>query len=191
MRRTTVKRDSCASREQARCHAAIRPLDESGAIRSRQPCQQIAWTRARKTRTIPAMGDLENNKALIRAHFDAIWSGDDDAIRAQLSDDFVDHAGQPGAPKGLAGVVEWARGMRAVFPDLKVTIEQAVAEGDRVAVFCTWRGTHRAPFLGVAATQRAITFTGMVFWRIANRKIVERWATLDIGSLMRQLQAGS
>jgi steroid delta-isomerase-like uncharacterized protein len=135
------------------------------------------------------MGVLEDNKALIRAHFDAIWSGDDAALRAQLGAGFIDHAAQPGSPKGIDAVIEMARGMRAVFPDMSVTIDQSVAEGDRVAVYATWRGTHRAPFLGVAATNKTISFTGMVFWRIVDGKIVGRWATLDLASVMRQLQS--
>lgn len=134
------------------------------------------------------MDDIENNKALVRAHLGAIWAGDDSAIRAQLAADFVDHAAPPGAPRGIAGVIEMAAGMRATFPDMRVTIEQSVAEGDRVATYATWRGTQKAPFLGVAASHKTITFTGMVFWRIGSGKIVERWATLDTASIMRQLE---
>jgi len=135
------------------------------------------------------MGVLEDNKALIRAHFDAIWSGDEGALRQQLGAEFVDHAAPPGAPRGIDAVIEMARGMRATFPDMTVTIEQSLAEGDRVAVHCAWRGTHEAPFLGIAASHKQITFTGMVFWQVLNHKIVGRRATLDLAAVMRQLQS--
>ena len=135
------------------------------------------------------MSVVEQNKALIRAHFDAIWSGNDAALREQLAEDFVDHTAPPGMPKGPGAVIEWASGMRAVFPDMKVVIEQIVAEGDRVAVYGSWAATHSGPFQGIPATHKAIRFTGMVFWRAANGKIAERWGLLDMPSVMRQLQA--
>ncbi len=79
--------------------------------------------------------------------------------------------------------------MRAVFPDMEVTIDRAVAEGELVAVHATWRGTQKAPFQGIPATHKAISFTGMVLWRIVDGKIAERWANLDLASAMRQLQS--
>lgn len=135
------------------------------------------------------MPDLAANKALVRSHFDAIWSGDDDAIRAQLAEGFVDHSATPGMASGAGGVTEGARRMRAVFPDMTVTIDHAVAEGELVAVNATWRGTQRGPFQGIAATNRSVTFTGMVLWRIVEGRLAERWAQVDLASAMRQLQA--
>ena len=132
---------------------------------------------------------LDGNKALVVSLFDAIWSGDEPAIRALLAEEFEDFSGPPGAPKGAGPTIDWARGMRAVFPDMKVTIEQAVAEADLVAVHATWRGTHEATFLGIAPTHRRISFTGMVFWRVSGGRISGRWATLDMASVLRQLQA--
>ncbi len=135
------------------------------------------------------MADLDANKALIAAHFEAIWTGDDAAIRAQLADGFFDHAAPPGTPQSTAAVIEWARPMRAVFPDMKVTIDQAVAEGELVAVHATWRGTQKGVFHGIPPTGRTISFTGMVFWRIVEGKIAGRWAHIDFASAIRQLKS--
>ena len=137
------------------------------------------------------MTEQAGNKALVRAHFDAIWGGDDEAIRRQLADGFVDHAGTPGVGEGKDGVVEWARRMRAVFPDMTVTIDRAVAEGEMVAIHATWRGTQQGPFMGLAPSHRAITFSGMVFWRITGGQIAERWAHLDMATAMKQMQGAS
>jgi predicted ester cyclase len=77
------------------------------------------------------------------------------------------------------------------FPDLRVKIEDIVAEGDLVAVRARWIGTHRGvlPMIPVPVTNRAFTLKGMVFWRIRDGKIVERWATMDRLGLQQQLTA--
>ncbi|HVZ70217.1 MAG TPA: ester cyclase [Rhizomicrobium sp.] len=133
------------------------------------------------------MGAAENKK-LILAHYDAIWSGDEDALREQVADDFTDHATPPGTPPGVETVIAWGRVLRSAFPDMKVTMNHCAAEGDIVACHATWRGTHKGTFQGIAATGRPVEFSGMVFWRVNNGKIAERWAYLDNAQMMKQLQ---
>jgi steroid delta-isomerase-like uncharacterized protein len=129
---------------------------------------------------------LAANKALVRAHYDAVTNGfDPDAIRAQVTDDFYDHAAQ--AVLGPDGTIAHARGLHAAFSPFGATIDDIVADGDRVAARVTWRGVHSGPFRGLAPTNRQFSFTGMTFWRIADGRIAERWAEVDIASLMRQL----
>jgi len=79
--------------------------------------------------------------------------------------------------------------LHTAFPDLRVEIEDIVAEGDRVAVRARWTGTHRGPLpmMPFPATNRVFAFTGMVFWRIRDGEIVERWATIDGLGLQHQL----
>jgi steroid delta-isomerase-like uncharacterized protein len=79
--------------------------------------------------------------------------------------------------------------MRAAFPDMQVTVADAVAEGDRVAVRAVWRGTHEGPFQGLAATGWTVTFEGMVLWRLKNGRLAERWAAIDLAAVFRQLQS--
>ena len=62
-----------------------------------------------------------------------------------------------------------------------------VAAGDKVVVRNTWRGTHRGRFRGIAATGKEMRIEGIVIWGVENRKVAERWATIDYLSLMRQL----
>ena len=64
---------------------------------------------------------------------------------------------------GIELVLGYSRVFHESFPDMKVIVNTSVAEGDRVAVHATWRGTHKATFQGVPATNKVITFEGMVF----------------------------
>jgi len=133
------------------------------------------------------MNQSEANKALIREHYDATTNAfKPAAIDRQVAADFVDHSNPEIV--GPDGVKAHIKALRAAFPDLSVTIEDIVAEGDLVAVRGTWRGTHQGEFRGVPAIGRRIEFGGMVFWRIGSGQIRERWGLIDTPTLMRQLQ---
>ena len=75
------------------------------------------------------------------------------------------------------------------FPDLKWTVEDMIADGDTVAVRYTMTGTHRGTFAGVAPTGKAVTAQSMAFYRLADGKIVEERAQLDMLSLLQQMGA--
>jgi steroid delta-isomerase-like uncharacterized protein len=126
-----------------------------------------------------------HNKALIRAHYDAVinWF-DPDAIRAQVADEYFDH--QSGRAMSANEVICHAMALHDAFADLSVTLDDMIAEGDRVAVRATWRGVHARPFRGLAPTGKRFSFTGMVFWRVRDGKIAERWAEIDFGALAAQ-----
>lgn len=135
------------------------------------------------------INDSERNKNLIRAHYEATVNRfDPAAIDEQVGDDFFDHAA--GMVLGPEGVKRHIQGMRAVFPDLHVTLEDLVAEGDRVAVRARWQGTHSTDFRGIPASRKRVEFSGMVFWHISDGKIKERWACVDlIGPLKEASEA--
>jgi steroid delta-isomerase-like uncharacterized protein len=136
------------------------------------------------------MTDLVRHKQLVEEHYAAFWSdASDETLAAQVAPDFVDHATPPGTPPGPGPVLAWRKAMRTAFPDMQVTVADAVAEGDRVAVRAIWRGTHRGPFQGLAPTGRTVTFEGMVFWRVKNGRLAERWATIDLAPVLRELQS--
>ncbi|HYW04415.1 MAG TPA: ester cyclase [Gammaproteobacteria bacterium] len=133
------------------------------------------------------MTSPEANRQLIEEHYAAVWSGDETAVRRQVAADFVDHAMPDGTPPGPEAVLELSRTLRSGFPDMQVTVLQAVAEGDRVAVHARWSGTHQGRFRGLDPTGRRVGMEGMVFWRVADGCIAERWAVLDTESLQRRL----
>jgi len=131
---------------------------------------------------------IETNKALVREHYQSFFENDAAAIQRQISPEFVDHDAPPALGQGPESVLKWRAMVDRSFPDLRVVLDDVVAEGDRVAVRATWHGTHRGEFMGIPATQRAVKFSGMVIFRVAGGQIVERWATLDRLELTKQLQ---
>ena len=133
------------------------------------------------------MNQTEANKALIRAHYESAANAyRPSVIDRQVAADFVDHACPDLA--GPEGVKAQTRALRAAFPDLSVTIEDLLAEGDLVAVRGTWRGTHQGSFRGVPPIGRRIEVPCMAFWRIAGGQIRESWSLIDLPALLRQLQ---
>lgn len=133
------------------------------------------------------MNQTEANKALIRAHYDSTANAyKPSVIDRQVAADFVDHASPD--LRGPEGVKAQARALRAAFPDLSMTIEDLVAEGDMVAVRGTWRGTHQGNFRGLPPIGRRIELCCVGFWRVAGGQIRESWTLIDFPTLMRQLQ---
>jgi steroid delta-isomerase-like uncharacterized protein len=127
----------------------------------------------------------EANKELVRRHYEDIVNLNNlDAAEEQMAEDFIDHGARPGlASRGPEAARQAMAALHAVIPDARITLDEVIAEGDLVAVRATWRGTHKGPFAGSAPSGKPVTITGMVFWRIADGKLVERWATLDLSPL--------
>jgi steroid delta-isomerase-like uncharacterized protein len=131
---------------------------------------------------------LEDNKAIVRAHVAALFNqhrvAQTDEFFAQ---DYLDHAPLPGQAPGLAGAKQkWMSYLTAV-PDLRATIEDMVAEGDKVAVRWTVQGTHRGELLGIPPTGKHVRFSGISIYRLAVGKIAEQWEQWDRLPLLQQL----
>ena len=94
---------------------------------------------------------------------------------------------QFGLSPDLAGFKNDIAGLRRAFPDLHLTIEDAVADGDKVWMRCTARGTHRGAFMGLPPTGRTYTITVIDICRFADGRIVEHWGVPDRFALMQQL----
>jgi predicted ester cyclase len=77
--------------------------------------------------------------------------------------------------------------LRGAFPDLRFTLEDLVAEGDRVAARYYWEGTQEGEFMGYRPTGQAVRVGGMDFYRLRDGKIVEHWDRVDELGLLRQL----
>ena len=103
--------------------------------------------------------------------------------------DVVDHNPQPGQEPGRDGEKQVIALYHAVFPDLHLTLEDIVAYEDRAAVRWTAAGTHDGDQLGVPAAHRQVRLTGIDIIRVADGRIVERWAAVDTPGLLRQLDA--
>ena len=115
---------------------------------------------------------LEAMKIFVRNHFeDFVNRKKTDVALVNLSEDFLDHDEPGGVAVGAQAAKTMMDHVLQNWPDLHVTVDDILAEGDRVMVRNTWRATD-------GATRRKIEFHGFVLWRFANRKIVERWATI-------------
>ena len=134
----------------------------------------------------------EENKAVIRRVFDEVWNrGDLDRIADLFAPDFVRHGATPGRPAGLAGEKNHRAAFRAAFPDLVITADDVVAEGDRVAVRYSWRGTYHGTWPGVAATGVPVRMTGIAIHQVVAGKVKALWVVGDELGLLRQLGAVS
>ena len=101
-----------------------------------------------------------DNKALVRRLWEGlVGAGDHGLADELLAPDYTVHfAGNP--PMDRDGFLQFLGGLRTAFPDLAVTVEDQLAEGDWVAVRWTWRGTQRGPFMGLPATGGSVTAPG-------------------------------
>ena len=133
----------------------------------------------------------KQNKTLARRWFEDLFSrGNLDVANEILSAEFVDHLTHEDE-RGLEELKHYVGIYRSAFPDIQDTVEDIVAEGDKVVV--RWRsgGTHQGEFMGVAPTGRHVRFSGMRLFRIAKNKIVESWVNIDERGLQEQLGAVS
>ena len=112
-------------------------------------------------------------KERVRHHFEVFVNQKNIAIADEtLAPDFLDHDGPGGKPADREADKAMMRGMHARYPDLHVTIEDMIAEADKVVCRNLWRATD-------PATGSKLSFKGIVIWRFANGKLVERWASIE------------
>ena len=103
--------------------------------------------------------------------------------------DFLNHNAIPGTAADLGGYKDSFRVLLAAFPDLRITIEDLISEGDKLAARVTLRATHMGDLMGISPTGKQITVTAIAIVRISGGKIAERWEQLDMLGLMQQLGA--
>lgn len=119
----------------------------------------------------------DDNKALIRRLFEEVFpAGDPAALRDLVSTDIIDHDPMPGQPAGVEGIEYVMSTLHTAQPDLQFTVDDLVAEADRVAIRWTLRGTSTGPMLGQPPSGQPVQQTAIVIFRIADGKIAERWA---------------
>jgi steroid delta-isomerase-like uncharacterized protein len=99
----------------------------------------------------------------------------------------VDHSAPAGAPGGIGGARQFAGMFLTAFPDVSFTVEDLIAEGDKVVACLTTSGTHQGVFLGIPPTGKHVMVTGIEIFRIAGGKIVEHWNNYDDLGLFQQL----
>jgi predicted ester cyclase len=114
---------------------------------------------------------LEQMKTIVRDHFENfVNQRNAGVIRKNMTPDFYDHDGPGGKPTGVEGDEQMMVNMYKAMPDLHLTIEEMIAEGDKVVCRNIWRWTNESG--------KQLQFHGFVLWRFEGDRIAERWATV-------------
>lgn len=132
---------------------------------------------------------IEENKYLVRRFYETIAKDKDlSKITDYVAENAIDHNQFiPGQSQGSEGTKQAYSTVFKAFPDLQVTVEDQIAEGDKVVSRLTMSGTHKGEFMGIPPTGKRGTAKLIDIVRIAEGKVVERWGIMDQTDLMRQL----
>lgn len=130
--------------------------------------------------------ERDNERLVRRLVEEVINRGETDLLPALVAPDHIGHdpLGDHYGPEGMRIVIAE---LRAAFPDLRMTIEDVIATGDRVARRFTLQGTHHGPYLGLPATGRAVMATGIAIDRVVGGCLAESWVTIDALDFLRQV----
>ncbi len=134
----------------------------------------------------------EANKMLVRRWFKEVWNeGREDTIDELFAAHGVGYGlgDTDVALRGPAEFKPFVRNLRGALPDMRITIDDMLAEGDKVTVRITIEGTHKGGSLGFAPSGRRVRIAGLVIVRIANGQLVEGWNSWDQLGLLRQIGA--
>ena len=128
---------------------------------------------------------IEENKRIAIAVFPAAWNhGDFSPAEKYVHPDIVDHFDNS---RGIEAFKDVIKTFRSAFPDLQLTVINEIAEGDKVVHHWTMTATHKGEFQGIPPTGKKLTWTGITIVRIADDKIVERRANVDVLSILQQI----
>jgi len=131
---------------------------------------------------------IAENKAIIHRYYEEVWNRCSLAAAKELiAPDIAFRGSLNVTTRGLEGFKEYVALVRTAFPDLHNTIEDLLAEGDKVVARLTYRGTHLGKLFGLAPTGKRVTCTGIAIFRIGGGKIVEGWVNGDTLGLPQQL----
>jgi len=134
----------------------------------------------------------DENKAVVQRWFSDVVSRGDmqslDEICAVCHPQFEMVRGvvEP-APQGINGLKGLIASLRTAFPDLSATVDEQVAEGDKVVSRVTMSGTHEGEFMGVPATGKSFTIPGVSIWEVIDGQLISEWVSWDSMSMMQQL----
>lgn len=122
--------------------------------------------------------------------FEEVWNNQNEAAVDEMFAE--DGIGYGLGSENIVGPEQFKvfhRAFVSAYPDLRVTVEDTVVEGDKIATRCRVTGTHRGAGIGVAATDQPVDFTGMVIVRVQDGKIVEAWNEFNFMAMYQQVGA--
>ena len=128
--------------------------------------------------------------AFVRRWFEEVWNKKrPEAVDEMLAEDGVGYGLPGGEIRGPAAFKEYQKALVSAYPDLRVTVEDTIVEGDRVAARCRVTGVHQGEGLGIAATNQPVDFTGMLMLTVKDGKIVEAWNEFNFMDMYQQVGA--
>jgi steroid delta-isomerase-like uncharacterized protein len=126
-----------------------------------------------------------------RRFIEAFAAGDTDALAEIVTEDVYDHNRRFGVPQGRQPLLDAVKAFKSALPDLEITIDQELAEGDLVANTGFMSGTHEGDFMGIPPTNNRVVFAWMDMHRVKDGKIVESWHVEDGAAMLAQMGAMS
>jgi predicted ester cyclase len=125
--------------------------------------------------------------ALLDRYSAAVNAHDTSSFVEIFTETYLQRSGRN--PPGLAAHIESARRLYAALPDLHLVVEDRIFGGDKIVARCSYTGTQRGTFLGIAPTGREIEFGTIDIWRVEGGKLAEHWDQVDFAGILRQLRA--
>lgn len=132
---------------------------------------------------------LEKNKSIVkRFNYEVIQGKNEQAFNEIVHAQFVNHSVPAGAGNaGKEGVLQFLQLMWQVFPDLQVTINMQIAEGDLVMTYKTFQGTHKGTYMGIEPTNKSVSFSTIDIIRLKDEQAIEHWSIRDNSALWQQI----
>ena len=134
------------------------------------------------------MSENENKKLLRRYYEEVLTKGRLDVLESIAQPDYIEHNPFPGHGQGLEGLRQRVNTLRAGL-NQQFTLEHLIAEGDKVAVLWTTRGTHVGEFMGLPPTGKSYTIQGIDIHQLRDGRMAEHWDVVDTYSMLIQLGA--
>ena len=130
----------------------------------------------------------EQNKSIVRRWIEEGWNKGNLAVIDQVYDPaYMQHEPPPAMVDSSEALKHYVAAYLTAFPNLHFTIEDLIAEGDKVVWRFNSKATHSGPFMGIPATGKSITVTGIVIFRLENSRIVEGWVNIDALGLLQHI----
>lgn len=134
---------------------------------------------------------IEQNKAIVRQLVEEVINQNNLSLAAEImAADIIQHEEMPpGVPDGVEGTKMLFAMLHTAFPDFKATINDLIAEDDKVVVFMTWNGTQDGDWMGMPPSGKQMSINVIDIFRVADGKLVEHWGISDTMAMMQQLGA--
>ncbi len=133
---------------------------------------------------------MADAKQIVRRLFEEPWKGNMDVVDEYVGPQYIGHdSAEPEPHRGPQGLKANIQKYLAGFPDGRITVDDQIAEGDKVATRWTGRGTQTGEIAGIAPTGKQVTVAGLTISRLEGGKVVEEWTTWDTLGMLMQLGA--